>query len=462
MIVKLHSRTHRFLAPKVLSSILSKFLQARNKLNRQYQLHMTEPALSSANNALMQKLTGRQLFDKIGRPTRIVAPMVDQSELAWRILSRRYGATLAYTPMLHAKLFATSKKYREDNWSSLDGSSVDRPLVVQFCANDPEYLLAAAKLVEDKCDAVDLNLGCPQGIAKKGHYGSFLMEEWDLIHNLINTLHKNLKVPVTAKIRIFDDCEKSLNYAKMVLDAGAQFLTVHGRVREQKGQKTGLANWETIKYLRDNLPKETVFFANGNILYPEDISRCMEHIGADAVMSAEGNLYNPGVFNVDQTKNKEKIFPRVDKIIREYFQIVKECQESKASKTAMKSHFFKILRPFLPHHTDIRSTLATMNAKATWEEWEEQVVKPVEKVVQEIFEQPDIDIKDEITIGEKQSWGGSYRTVPYWRCQPYFRPVNGITGDKRVMQGLIDESVNKKRKADVPLESADKKKDVKA
>lgn len=110
----------------------------------------------------------------------------------------------------------------------------------------------------------------------------------------------------------------------------------------------------------------------------------------------------------------------------------------------------------MPHHTDIRSTLATMNAKATWEEWEEQVVKPVEKVVQEIFEQPDIDIKDEITIGEKQSWGGSYRTVPYWRCQPYFRPVNGITGDKRVMQGLIDESVNKKRKADVPLESADK------
>ncbi|CAI4047613.1 hypothetical protein SKDZ_13G0560 [Saccharomyces kudriavzevii ZP591] len=422
---------------------------------------MTDFAVATADNTLMQKLSGRQLFDKIGRPTRIVAPMVDQSELAWRILSRRYGATLAYTPMLHAKLFATSKKYREDNWSPLDGSDGDRPLVVQFCANDPEHLLAAAKLVEDKCDAVDLNLGCPQGIAKKGHYGSFLMEEWDLIHNLISTLHKNLKVAVTAKIRIFDDREKSLDYAKMVLDAGAQFLTVHGRVREQKGQKTGLADWETIKYLRDELPKETVFFANGNVLYPEDISRCMEHIGADAVMSAEGNLYNPGVFNVDKTEDKDKTFPRVDKIIREYFQIVKECQESKASRTAMKSHFFKILRPFLPQHIDIRSELATMNAKASWEEWEEKIVKPVEKVVQDIFEQPDIELKDKIMVGEKQPWGGSYRTVPYWRCQPYFRPVNGVTGDKRVMQDLTDTDMNRKRKADVLLESSDKKKDVK-
>ena len=96
------------------------------------------------------KLTGRQLYNAIGQPKTIVAPMVDQSELAWRILSRRYGAQLCYTPMFHAKLFATQEKYRNSMWTTnLDGNKdLDRPLIVQFCANDPDYLLQAAKLIE--------------------------------------------------------------------------------------------------------------------------------------------------------------------------------------------------------------------------------------------------------------------------------------------------------------------------
>lgn len=124
--------------------------------------------------------------------------------------------------MWHARLFSNPEHntYRNEMWQV--GESDDRPLFVQFCANDTEDLLAAARIVEPFCDAVDLNLGCPQGIAKKGHYGAFLMEDWKLIESLIRKLDQGLeRVPVTAKIRVFETVEKTVAYAKMVEAAGA-------------------------------------------------------------------------------------------------------------------------------------------------------------------------------------------------------------------------------------------------
>ena len=74
------------------------------------------------------KKKGFELYKALGSPKLLVAPMVDQSEYAWRILSRQYGADLCYTPMFHAKLFAESEKYRNEFWRT---GPKDRPLIVQ-------------------------------------------------------------------------------------------------------------------------------------------------------------------------------------------------------------------------------------------------------------------------------------------------------------------------------------------
>ena len=150
----------------------------------------------------------------IGSPKCIVAPMVDQSELAYRMLCRKYGAELVFTQMFNANSFVQCHTYREENFQSCPE---DRPLIVQFCGNNPKVLLQAAKMVEDKCDAIDINLGCPQGIAKRGHYGAFLMEELDLLADIVKTLKDGLKIPVTCKTRIYKSFERSIRLCETLV-----------------------------------------------------------------------------------------------------------------------------------------------------------------------------------------------------------------------------------------------------
>jgi tRNA-dihydrouridine synthase 1 len=69
------------------------------------------------------------------------------------------------------------------------------------------------------------------------------MDDWPLVEKLIKELDENLDVPVTAKIRVYDDLEKSVEYAKMVEKAGAQIIAVHGRTREQKRLAEYKCNW---------------------------------------------------------------------------------------------------------------------------------------------------------------------------------------------------------------------------
>ncbi|EGN99640.1 hypothetical protein SERLA73DRAFT_134960 [Serpula lacrymans var. lacrymans S7.3] len=388
------------------------------------------PHSPTAVDGPKQKLGGYELYRTVlGSPKFVVAPMVDQSELAWRLLARRYGAELAYTPMINAKMFAggVHKNYQEQNFNipnGEEGGPLDRPLIVQFCANSPDQLLASAKVVEAHCDAVDINLGCPQDIARKGHYGSFLQDEWQLIYNLVHTLHRNLAVPVTAKFRVFETVEKTVEYAKMLERAGAQILTCHGRTREQRGHNTGLADWAKIRAVKEAV--SVPVFANGNILYHSDIARCLEATGADGVMAAEAQLYNATLFalapSADPAFDAGLHLPHAD-LALEYLSIVQGLK-TRTPISAVKGHLFKLMRPALAREKDLRERLGKIKGAACIEGYIEVAEEMKRRMDRDAREAEGLSIEELVTIEPTTG----LKVLPHWLAQPYFRPLPSEAG----------------------------------
>jgi tRNA-dihydrouridine synthase len=95
-----------------------------------------------------------------------VAPMVDQSDYPFRLLCRRYGSNVTFTPMIHSKLLVNSVDYRARFLPREHHRAHDRPVIAQMCGHDPLVLEEAAKILMPHVDGIDLNCGCPQGIAR--------------------------------------------------------------------------------------------------------------------------------------------------------------------------------------------------------------------------------------------------------------------------------------------------------
>lgn len=292
-----------------------------------------------------------EFWRKIGSPKLVVAPMVDNSELAYRLLTRKYGAQLVYTQMFNAYSFVHSKDLRK---SLFDTCPEDRPLVVQFAGHDPQLMLQAAKMVEDKCDAVDINLGCPQGIAKRGRYGAYLMEELDLLADIVSTMVKGLKVPVFCKTRIYDDFETSIRLCETLVNAGASALTIHGRRRDEKGQQVAACNWYMIGRIKEHFSKRSPpipIIANGGIETFDDVLRCLEITKADAVMSSEAILENPALFIRNSSPHLEAEV-NVITLTEQYLEL---CQQHPVYHSkVMRSHVMKMLYRYHNENTEIR------------------------------------------------------------------------------------------------------------
>ena len=230
---------------------------------------------------------------------RVVAPMVGASDLAFRLLCRRYGADLCYTEMFNSAKFVEDEEYRNSLFFSqiLRDSTIDRPLIAQFCGNDADVITAAAKYVEPYVDAVDINLGCPQSRAQKDLVGAFLLdrEHWPKIAAMVTSLKAALKIPVTCKIRLLTTLAETLELCELIQSCGCDMLAVHGRTRGSvKRRRAGAANLDAIAEIvkRMRIPVLT----NGNVRKGSHVVENQTYTGAQGVMVAEAAMADPGIF----------------------------------------------------------------------------------------------------------------------------------------------------------------------
>ncbi|KAF8137446.1 FMN-linked oxidoreductase [Boletus edulis] len=233
--------------------------------------------------------------------TYIAAPMVNQSDAPFRLLTRRYGATLTYTQMLDSHRLLNDLDYfhfhlRDLQSTHLDWDAYTRPVVVQLCGNDPQVVVSAARRVQSYCDGIDLNLGCPQEHASEGHFGGYLLskKDWPLVDAIVSAMAHSLTVPSSAKCRLCPSANTT-DFGRLLEHAGASWVTLHARHVSATRRRQGAADLDAIRELKHALAIPVI--SNGNVRTFSDVQQNLAYTCADGVMVGETLLGNPCLFS---------------------------------------------------------------------------------------------------------------------------------------------------------------------
>lgn len=227
----------------------------------------------------------------------LLAPMAGVTDRCFRALCREQGAGLTYTEMVSAKGLYYNKE-QGNSYQLLQLDEKDKPVVVQMFGNHASILAEEAKKIcdsmQDDIAWIDINMGCPAPKITKNGEGSALMKNLSLASDIIQAVNKAIPVPLTVKFRLgWDDTHcNTLEFAKMAEESGASAVCVHGRTRMQF--YSGLANWDTIKEIKNELSIPVI--GNGDIFSAEDAQQRLNESGVDAIMVARGAQGNPWIF----------------------------------------------------------------------------------------------------------------------------------------------------------------------
>jgi tRNA-dihydrouridine synthase B len=220
-----------------------------------------------------------------------VAPMAGMTDTAFRRLVKRHGGCgLVVTEMVSAEGLVRGI---DRTLEYAEYTHEERPVSIQIFGGDPEKMAAAAQIVEGMgADIVDVNMGCPVPKIAKHNAGCSLMREPEHAAGVIAAMTKAVKIPVTVKMRAGwnDDERNAPTLARMVQDAGASAIAVHGRTAAQS--YSGFADWDLVARIAHDV--SIPVFGSGDCVEPEQIIDRVR-TGVTGVLVGRGVLRNPWI-----------------------------------------------------------------------------------------------------------------------------------------------------------------------